>query len=547
MERDSNRKRQLPPLPPAPAPEATAELSSLPARRWRNDFSSIREEINLQASFFRRPESRQDNFRRNFVFQFEKMFRKMVREELETNIYFSNLPPRPPPNQNGQARYKLIITTHIKSPIFTTDTIEPIKIVIYDTYNQSKFSHSSDSLSSAKLKIVVLNAEFWKDEKESWSRDEFNKSILVEREQKGPIFTGETQFRLQNGAKIIKNLVMRDNSSWTKSGFMLGVMIEKEEGFRVLEGLSNPFKVKDRRGKACQKPDKLQLTHKVQSLRKIGKDRASILENYNIKTVQDFLISYHNKQAELREMLGIKTDYDKGWQSIVDHAMECKAEFHNALNCINISPMVLMDEQMIITNRNSHQIQFTDPNNNNFDNLCGSEFGTAQLEAASNNMLVRNMPLDTSNGPHFVSSSLSEPNPFDHNMTIQDKASLFADSCLVDGSNEFGQIAGQQSQFPSNDLQIPNGELNNHMERIFTSHESANPHPFRNNSFDPSECGELVQNFIATQVPSLFSPRKKVTWVDVQRKRAIIKLVTWPARKRARLEPPVWQTELLNV
>jgi len=44
------------------------------------------------------------------------------------------------------------------------------------------------------------------------------------------------------------------------------------------------------------------LTHKVQSLKKVGKDRASLLQKKNINTVEDFLKLYYNDEQALRKV-----------------------------------------------------------------------------------------------------------------------------------------------------------------------------------------------------------------------------------------------------
>ncbi|KAF3337032.1 Calmodulin-binding protein 60 D [Carex littledalei] len=143
-------------------------------------------------------------------------------------------------------------------------------------------------------------------ERVNWSPSEFVQSVLRERERKGPILTGRSLIiQLENGVGTFEDIVVNDNSSWTKSGFRPGVMVvvDGEEGYlngeRVREGVGDHFQVRDRRGEVSQKPDQLELKHEVRCLKKVGKDRASLLQNNNIKTVEDFLWWYHNKQPEL--------------------------------------------------------------------------------------------------------------------------------------------------------------------------------------------------------------------------------------------------------
>ncbi|XP_078181557.1 calmodulin-binding protein 60 B-like [Carex rostrata] len=244
---------------------------------------------------------------------FEDMIRRCVREEFHKKYHYFNLPPRLLPDPNIQARYRLQFINKVKSPTFTTDLVRDdngdlIKVEIYDTYTRSKVSPGS-LLASAKVRITVLDAEFWKNKGVNWRRSEFIQSMLREREGKGTILTGpDLIIRLENGVGTFGNIVFNDNSKWTKSGFQLGVMFEGdgEEGYlngeRVREGVSESIRVKDRRGKAIQKPDRLELKHGVQCLKKVGKDRASLLQSNNIITVEDFLCRYYNNEPALREV-----------------------------------------------------------------------------------------------------------------------------------------------------------------------------------------------------------------------------------------------------
>lgn len=146
----------------------------------------------------------------------------------------------------------------VKSPSFTIDELEAenggsIKVEMRDSFTRLVVPPGCP-LSSAKARVVVLDSEFWKSKGEIWSRSDFNLSVLREREGQGPILTGAgLTFQLENGVGHIENIVFRDNSSWTKSGFRLGVEVEGKEGLfngeRIREGVSYPFRVKDRRGK----------------------------------------------------------------------------------------------------------------------------------------------------------------------------------------------------------------------------------------------------------------------------------------------------------
>ncbi|XP_078168102.1 calmodulin-binding protein 60 A-like isoform X2 [Carex rostrata] len=259
----------------------------------------------------------------------------------------NNLPPRVLPYPNMQPPYVLQFFKEVRNPTFTSDLVrdkigDPMKVAIYDMSTQSIISRDN-SLSFAKVKIAVLDAELWKNIV-TWSTGEFNQSVLSERERKGPLLTGRSLIiQLENGVGTFQDIVFNDNSSWTKSGFRLGVMVvnDREEGAfngeRVLEGVSEPFRVKDRRGKATQKPDRLELTHCVRFIKKIGKDRTSLLQMKGINTVDNFLWWYYNKESELRETLGIKSESSKEWESMIEHVLPCAGEYHAKRNASNNS------------------------------------------------------------------------------------------------------------------------------------------------------------------------------------------------------------------
>ncbi|XP_078168082.1 calmodulin-binding protein 60 B-like [Carex rostrata] len=329
---------------------------------------------------------------------------KHLGEWLQEISTFINLPSQVLPNPNMQPQYRLQFINKVRNPSFTTNLVRddngyPIKVAINDKCTQSIIS-PDNFLSSAKVRLTVLNAEFLEIKGETLSRGEFNQSVLKERERKGPILTGRSRIiQLQNGVGTFENIVFNDNSSWTKSGFRLGVMVvsDGEEGYfngeRVQEGVSEPFRVKDRRMKASQKPDRLKLTHKVQSLKKVGKDRASLLQKKNINTVEDFLKFYYNDEAALREILCIKSESGKEWDSMVEHATQCADEFHakyNALNNSSQPQQVSMDEE----------VNILDPISNNINALV--------------HPMVRNMSLCTNSGLHVVGLGSSEPNPFEN-------------------------------------------------------------------------------------------------------------------------------------
>ncbi|XP_078168050.1 uncharacterized protein LOC144562679 isoform X3 [Carex rostrata] len=295
--------------------------------------------------------------------------------EMDSHNNNNNRILQPLPDETIEARYQLFfINNIIKSPSFTTHPVidkngNPIKVAIYDTCTQSIISPDS-ILASAKVRLTVLDAKLWENKAKNWSRSDFDKSVLRARETAGPILRGRSlTIQLENGFGTFQNIYFNDNSSWRRSGFRLAVMLVGggEDGYlngeRVLEVVSEPFRVLDRHVKAAQKPDQLKLTDNVQSIRKVGKGRASNLEENNIKTVDDFHWWYHNKQPELREILDIKSESDQSWRSMIEHTMTCPNEFH------------------------------------------------AKESMSNTDYVGRNMSLSTNGRPPIVGSGSSEPNP----------------------------------------------------------------------------------------------------------------------------------------
>ncbi|XP_078151651.1 uncharacterized protein LOC144546933 isoform X2 [Carex rostrata] len=423
----------------------------------------------------------------------EDMIRRTVRDGLQQISPYINLPPRLLPDQNIQARYRLQFINKVKDPTFTTKLVRdnnknPIRVEIYDSYTQSKVSPDC-SLSSVKVRITVLDAEFWKNKGVNWSRSEFISSVLMERDGKGPILIGRSlTIRLENGVGSFGNIFFNDNSSWTKSGFRLGVMVEVEgEGYylsgeRVQEGLSDHFQVRDRRGEASQKPDLLELKDEVQCLKKVGKDRASNLKKNNIKTVGDFLYWYDNKQPELRKILCFKSESDKGWKSMVEHAMSAK---YSALS------------------------------------------SSSQPRQDLVHMPGRINPLQTNGVPRLVGSGSSVRNPCENNLIISDTFILNAGPLQLTTAGALQVEVSSDSELLE-DL-LANGELT--PSNNFQS-------PSRSNSFDAGSCEELVQRFRESISNSGYvgplSPRRKA------KMKILLKLITFLAspRRRARSVPP---------
>ncbi|XP_078178887.1 uncharacterized protein LOC144573072 isoform X2 [Carex rostrata] len=444
-------------------------------------------------------------------------------------------------------RYRLDFINQVKSPAFTTRPVDPIEVAIYDTNTQSIISPDC-FLSSAKVKLIVLNALFWKNKGANWSRSDFNQSVLSKREGKPPILTGgggSLTIRLQHGRGTFENIIFTDNSSWSNGEFRLGITLEGvgEEGYlngeRVQEGVSKPIRVKDRRGIAFQ-PDRLELRHSVRCIKKIGKDRASLLQKKGINTVENFLSRYYNDQSELREILCIKSESDKGWMSMVKHMIQCANEFrakNYALNNCSQPRQVSMNNEANILNPDTNQFYFEYLINNNIKSISPLEEVLHRRTShqdqfsisskASVHMPERIVLPQTNGGPRLVGSGSSVPNPCENNL-------LIPDTSILNVGPVQHKIAGVLQIEVSSD----SGLLDN---LLATSESTTNNYfqsPSRSNSFDASLCEALVQGFITSMsngghVGQLWPRRMAKIKIPLK----LITFLVGP-RSRARIGPP---------
>ena len=109
---------------------------------------------------------------------------------------------------------------------------------------------TSDPLSSVKVEIVVIYGDFVGDGHEYWTEKQFKDHVVPQRDGKGPLLTGELVIKLNKGVGYLAHATFTDNSSWTRSQkFRLGARLSQSECIedRVQEGISGPFRVKDRR------------------------------------------------------------------------------------------------------------------------------------------------------------------------------------------------------------------------------------------------------------------------------------------------------------
>jgi hypothetical protein len=103
-------------------------------------------------------------------------------------------------------------------------------------------------LSSVRVEVVALHGNFNAKSEECWSPEEFNKHIVTCREKSVQLLTGNLTLKLNGGEALLENAIFTDNSSFTSTKmFRLGLRLVNPSGERVLEGVTKPFRVKERR------------------------------------------------------------------------------------------------------------------------------------------------------------------------------------------------------------------------------------------------------------------------------------------------------------
>ncbi|TVU49838.1 hypothetical protein EJB05_01176, partial [Eragrostis curvula] len=243
---------------------------------------------------------------------------------------FLSRAPRTLVDQNRPPRYRLSFVNGLDSEVFTKKVIyatngEPIKICMVG--NDQKGTEGTGlhhRILSAKIKVVVLDGDFNKHNQECWTSEEFRNCIILPRDNIGAVLTGVSELRLKNGEAVLHEVTLNDNSKFVRSGkFRLGVMVDDNLGERVLEGITEPFIVKDRRGEGYKKHAIPLLNDDVWRLKKISKDGVfhKALSSGSIFFVQDLLRWYYKDEQTLRKILTNATE--KVWTTIVEHAKKC--------------------------------------------------------------------------------------------------------------------------------------------------------------------------------------------------------------------------------
>ncbi|XP_047170634.1 calmodulin-binding protein 60 B-like [Vigna umbellata] len=228
---------------------------------------------------------------------------------------------------SGGRAYQLCFVNELPKVIFTMANLTAedggsLEIELRDAASQQRVD--TEEFSSMKAQIYVLDGAF---ESQDWTAEEFDGNIVKPREGKAPLLRGHTVTKIEKGVGFIdkKRLKITDNSFTTRNKtFRLGVKIvgSNSHGVGIKEAISEPFRVKDKRGELARKSERPALNDEVWRLRNIGKagELRKQLSRNKIKTVKDLL--RRDTIGLLREKFGkINT-----WDKIIEHAKECELD-----------------------------------------------------------------------------------------------------------------------------------------------------------------------------------------------------------------------------
>ncbi|KAK4395768.1 protein SAR DEFICIENT 1 [Sesamum angolense] len=253
------------------------------------------------------------NFFENLCAALEPMLRRAVSEEVENGLRrrcARSILRCPSLRMSQPTSLQLTFGKKLSLPIFTGTKIvdvdgDPLQVVLVE--HEGKLPMSLPYW--IKLEIVVLDGDF--PGKETWTNDEFTKSIVKERSGKRPLLTGDLNITMRDGVASVGDIEFTDNSSWIRSRkFRVGARVLQVqtgngngEAVLIRAAMTEPFVVKDHRGELYKKHHPPALEDEVWRLEKIGKAGAfhQKLASHGINTVQDFLKLFIIDPSKLRK------------------------------------------------------------------------------------------------------------------------------------------------------------------------------------------------------------------------------------------------------
>ncbi|KAG8654354.1 hypothetical protein MANES_05G126656v8 [Manihot esculenta] len=267
------------------------------------------------------------------------MLRRVVNEEVESSLRLrSSRPFTRSPSLRIQApeplpsSLQLMFSKNLSLPIFTGSKIADIdgaslQILLLDTRGDQAVPASLPP--AVKVEIVVLDADFPSDDRNTWTSKEFDNNILKERTGKRPLLAGDClMVTLRDGIATVGEIEFTDNSSWIRGRkFRLGARVVpgSSNGVRIREAMTEAFVVKDHRGELYKKHHPPMLNDEVWRLEKIGKGGAfhKKLAAEAIDSVQELLKLFTVNQPKLRRILGPGMS-EKIWEATIKHAKTCE-------------------------------------------------------------------------------------------------------------------------------------------------------------------------------------------------------------------------------
>ncbi|GAB2209748.1 hypothetical protein Droror1_Dr00026971 [Drosera rotundifolia] len=264
----------------------------------------------------------------------EPNIRRCVKEEVELTLQrcmpsTTRLPPllispkpRPPDFRLAFANTALLL------PIFTRAKIldnakNPLRILLV---NKSEGADIAPPF-PLKVEIVALEEKVPFDDKKTWTVEQYNSCIVKAREGRCPLLYGVMNYTMREGIILVGDIEFTDNSSWIRCRkFRLGARVVPEscKGVRVLEAVTEAFRVRHHRGVVYKKHYPPRLEDEVWRLEKIGKDGKfhKNLQEAGIRNVQDFLKLSVVNATELRKILGASMS-EKKLEALIKHAKTC--------------------------------------------------------------------------------------------------------------------------------------------------------------------------------------------------------------------------------
>ncbi|THF95103.1 hypothetical protein TEA_016969 [Camellia sinensis var. sinensis] len=181
---------------------------------------------------------------------------------------------------------KVVIESVVDKVLTRRRLFTCLKVALVDGLTGEVVNSGLEAL--AKVEIVVLRGDFDDDEGQDWTLEEFNRNIVREREGNKPLLSGNACLNLREGIGFVGEISFTHTSIWMNNcKFRLGARIlDNFNGTRVIEAKTEPFIIKDRRGKLYKKLDSPSLSDAVWRLKNIGRRGAvpKRLSDGNIKT-----------------------------------------------------------------------------------------------------------------------------------------------------------------------------------------------------------------------------------------------------------------------